>query len=119
VNTVSWAHSLANAYLVTTGSSDGTIQNHDVRVKHSIVNTIYAHKGEVAQVAWSNVGHDPNSIYLASSSYQDSALGIWSLRDLLQGQPNQVNALLWHDSAVVDDEIKFLTDLNMPIEPTI
>jgi hypothetical protein len=42
---------------------------------------ITKHLGEICQVSWQDVSHDPTEIYMASSSYQDGALGIWRLAD--------------------------------------
>lgn len=117
VNSVSWAHSLANQYMLSSGGSDGVINNHDVRVRNSIVNSITAHKGQIGHLAWSNVGHDPSSTYLATSSYEDSALGVWSLRDLLQGQKrvSEEIAQLWHNPEMAEMDSLYPTHPNMPV----
>lgn len=107
--------------MISTGSSDGLVHNHDIRVKNSIVNSITAHQGEIGQVAWSNVGHDPTSTFLASSSYQDSALGVWSLRDLLQGQKRitEENATFWHNAEITSFDSLCPNRPSMPVRPTI
>ena len=90
ISTISYCRNKAAPYLVTTGSSDTTIFNHDVRMKDSIINMINDHKGQISQVLWSGYNSsemmqmsDLGQVFLASSSVEDSALGIWSLKDVL------------------------------------
>ena len=47
VNSISWNRSPVCPYLLTSGSSDTLILNHDLRVKNSVVNMITQHEGEI------------------------------------------------------------------------
>ena len=90
MTSISYCRSKIAPYLVTTGSSDTSILNHDVRVKDSVISTINRHKGQISSVLWSGYNSrdmmqmtDPSQVLLASSSVEDSALATWSLRDIL------------------------------------
>lgn len=57
-----------------------------------MINFMAHHRGEICSLHWStNQSHslmqtsDPSSVYLASGSNQDHALGVWRLSDLAYG----------------------------------
>ncbi|CAM9443654.1 unnamed protein product, partial [Ectocarpus fasciculatus] len=60
-----------NGPVLTSGSKDTTIINHDVRVQNHIVNTFRHHSQEVCGLSWS-----PDGTFLASGA-NDNTLCIW------------------------------------------
>ena len=62
-----------NNHILTSGSRDTSIINHDVRVQNHIVGKMKTHEQEVCGLAWS-----PDSQYLASGA-NDNRLCIWDL----------------------------------------
>ncbi|XP_057832065.2 cell division cycle 20.2, cofactor of APC complex [Cryptomeria japonica] len=66
VGSLSW-----NGHILTTGSLDGLINNHDVRIRDSIVQTFRGHEQEVCGLKWSLSGQQ-----LASGG-NDNLLHIW------------------------------------------
>jgi cell division cycle protein 20 (cofactor of APC complex) len=68
-----------NNHILTSGSKDTTIINHDVRVQNHIVGKMKTHEQEVCGLAWS-----PDGQYLASGA-NDNRLCIWDLADSTRG----------------------------------
>ena len=106
VNAVSWNRSVVCPYLISTGGSDFLLQNHDVRVRDSVINMVVGHQGELSALSWS-ANHspdmmrlsDPTKVMLASGSAQDASLGIWRLSDLNCGSEGRLgvrDAHFWH-----------------------
>jgi len=60
-----------NHYILSTGSFDGNIINHDVRKAEHIINTMRNHEGEVCGLKWSND--------LLASGGNDNILNVWNL----------------------------------------
>lgn len=60
-----------NGHILTTGSLDGLILNHDVRIRDSIVQTYRGHEQEVCGLKWSMSGQQ-----LASGG-NDNLLHVW------------------------------------------
>ena len=56
--------------MITSGSSDQCIVNHDIRVKDSAINLIGAHNGQINNLRFHN-----NT--LIATSYEDSIMAIW------------------------------------------
>jgi cell division cycle protein 20 (cofactor of APC complex) len=75
--------------ILTSGSRDNTIVNHDVRSADHHVNTLYSHRQEVCGLRWSPDGHQ-----LASGG-NDNLLNIW---DINNGTP--MFSLTAHTAAV-------------------
>jgi WD40 repeat protein len=68
VSSLSW-----NNHILTTGSKDSKIINHDVRTQNHIVNTLIGHNQEVCKLKWSPSGH------LLASGGNDNLLCLWDL----------------------------------------
>jgi len=68
VSSLSW-----NKYIISSGSKDGTILNHDVRIKNDITHNWDNHRLEVCGLKWNT-----NGIQLASGG-NDDILNIWDL----------------------------------------
>lgn len=68
VSSLSW-----NGCLLSSGSRDSTIINHDVRMPFHIINKFTSHQGEICGLKWSKDGSQ-----LASGA-NDNALMIWDL----------------------------------------
>ncbi|KAL3920628.1 MAG: hypothetical protein SGILL_003166, partial [Bacillariaceae sp.] len=66
VSSMSW-----NQHILSTGSRDTTIVNHDVRVARHSVATLSAHSQEVCGLAWSNDGE------VLASGGNDNLLCLW------------------------------------------
>lgn len=62
-----------NGGILSTGSRDCSILNHDIRIKNSIINKMEGHEQEVCGLKWS-----PDGTQLASGS-NDNSLRIWDL----------------------------------------
>jgi WD40 repeat protein len=58
-------------YLITSGSSDGLVVNHDVRQRISAINILEGHEGQLT-----NVRHF-NRNQLVTTSHEDSAMAVW------------------------------------------
>jgi cell division cycle protein 20 (cofactor of APC complex) len=69
VGALSW-----NSHILTSGSRDATIVNHDVRIAQHAVATLEAHKQEVCGLKWS-----PDGGMLASGA-NDNLLCLWDAR---------------------------------------
>ncbi|XP_045160528.2 cell division cycle protein 20 homolog [Mercenaria mercenaria] len=67
VGSLSW-----NSYILSSGSRDGNIHHHDVRVSQHHVGTLSGHTQEVCGLKWS-----PDGKYLASGG-NDNLLNVWS-----------------------------------------
>lgn len=84
-----------NNHILTSGSRDTTIINHDVRIQNNVVGTMRQHSQEVCGLAWS-----PDGAYLASGA-NDNTLCIFdavSSTTNLDAQPRHV--LREHQAAV-------------------
>jgi len=68
ISSLSW-----NNQILTTGSKDSKIINHDIRTSFHIINTLIGHTHEVCKLKWSFNGQ-----YLASGG-NDNKLCIWDL----------------------------------------
>lgn len=68
ISSLSW-----NNHILSTGSKDSRIMNHDIRIPNHITQTLIGHTHEVCKVKWS-----PNGQYLASGG-NDNRLCIWDL----------------------------------------
>jgi len=68
VSSLAW-----NEHILSSGSRDSLIINHDVRIKNDIISTLKGHKQEVCGLKWS-----PDGINLASGG-NDNLLNIWNL----------------------------------------
>eukprot|EP01120_Amphizonella_sp_Union-15-10_P015766 TRINITY_DN8170_c0_g1_i1.p1 TRINITY_DN8170_c0_g1~~TRINITY_DN8170_c0_g1_i1.p1 ORF type:complete len:440 (-),score=58.10 TRINITY_DN8170_c0_g1_i1:131-1450(-) len=66
VSSLAW-----NNFILSSGSRDSTIVNHDVRIQRHVLNTFETHREEVCGLAWS-----PDSQNLASGG-NDNLLCIW------------------------------------------
>lgn len=81
-----------NGHILTSGSRDTTIINHDVRVQNHIVGTMKQHTQEVCGLAWS-----PDGTYLASGA-NDNTLCIFDSVSSSSGEARHV--LTEHQAAV-------------------
>lgn len=68
IGSLSW-----NQHLLTSGSKDGMIYNHDVRQKNHLVGTLKGHEQEICGLKWS-----PDGKYLASGG-NDNLVHIWNV----------------------------------------
>lgn len=90
VGALSW-----NGHILTSGSSDSTIINHDVRIQDHAVATMRGHSQEVCGLTWS-----PDGNYLASGG-NDNTLCIWengrahAAKHTLTDHQASVKALAW------------------------
>jgi cell division cycle protein 20 (cofactor of APC complex) len=84
-----------NNHILTSGSRDTTIINHDVRVQNHIVGTMRQHTQEVCGLAWS-----PDGSYLASGA-NDNTLCIWDAATSQQSQNAQPKHVLTDHQAAV------------------
>lgn len=55
--------SIASPYLITTGAHNGAC-NHDIRMKHSVINRIVELSGEIASATWS-ANSSPDSMKIS------------------------------------------------------
>lgn len=84
-----------NSHILTSGSRDTTIINHDVRIQNHIVSTMKQHTQEVCGLAWS-----PDGNFLASGA-NDNTLCIFDAtssgqaRHVLTDHQAAVKALAW------------------------
>jgi WD40 repeat protein len=89
VSAVCW-----NSCILSTGSRDSNIHNHDVRIQQSIVSKFSSHASEICGLKWSWDGST-----LASGS-NDNSLMIWDLsynqpRHILREHSAAVKAVAW------------------------
>ena len=93
VSSLTW-----NKYILSSGSKDTTICNHDVRVPNHLLSSYTHHSAEVCGLKWS-----PRGTQLASGS-NDNILAIWDSRMLKQPNINCLNTPLFnlcsHEAAV-------------------
>jgi WD40 repeat protein len=64
-----------NGYILSSGSKDSSILNHDVRIRDHVLNSIIGHNQEVCSLKWS-----PDGSYLASGG-NDNILNIWDINN--------------------------------------
>ncbi|KDO57689.1 hypothetical protein CISIN_1g019847mg [Citrus sinensis] len=103
VATSSWNH--WNGHILTSGSKDKSIINHDVRVSNNVTSCIKAHSGEVCGLKWSNEGNllasggDDNVVRIWERSKMSSSKSLHRFTDHCGGvkalawSPHQVNVL--------------------------
>ena len=87
VNALAW-----NNHILSSGSKDTTIINHDVRVQHHIVGRLNQHTQEVCGLQWS-----PDGAYLASGA-NDNTLCVWDgnqPKHVFREHNAAVKALAW------------------------
>ena len=83
-----------NGHMLTSGSRDNTIINHDVRVQNHIVGTMKTHTQEVCGLAWS-----PDGTYLASGA-NDNTLCIMDAANFHSNGATPRSVLTEHQAAV-------------------
>ena len=83
-----------NGHILTSGSQDTTIYNHDVRIQNHIVGTMKHHSQEVCGLAWSADG-----AYLASGA-NDNNLCIWDGAHMGSNTAQPKHILTDHQAAV-------------------
>ena len=83
-----------NNHILTSGSKDTTILNHDVRVQNHIVGSMTNHCQEVCGLAWS-----PDGSYLASGA-NDNKLCIYNASATLSRDAQPCHVLTEHQAAV-------------------
>lgn len=90
VSALSW-----NDYLLSSGGRDGSVWNHDVRIKQHKVAELSGHNGEVCGVEWRGDGR------LLATGGNDNLVNIWDARTSavpryqLQQHEAAVKALAW------------------------
>jgi len=89
VSSMSW-----NQHLLSTGSKDSTIVNHDVRVQGHAVSTLRGHDQEVCGLKWS-----PDGTQLASGG-NDNIVNIWEPGASGTGSTAPVHRFSEHQAAV-------------------
>ncbi|GFP89405.1 cell division cycle 20.5 cofactor of apc complex [Phtheirospermum japonicum] len=87
VGTISW-----NGHLLTTGSTDRAIINHDVRARNSVVSRIEAHTSKICGLKWSSTGK------LLASGGNDNLVYLWDVRKM--GSKQHVYRFNDHRAAV-------------------
>jgi len=80
--------------LLTSGSKDTTIINHDIRVQNNVVGTMRQHSGEVCGLAWS-----PSGDFLASGA-NDNTLCIYDAASTTGSTTQARHVLTEHQAAV-------------------
>src|SRR5690349_6675802 len=85
-----------NAFMVSSGSRDGSIIHHDVRQREHLVSTLQGHTQEVCGLKWS-----PDNKYLASGG-NDNIVNIWSAGGVSASTTGQLplHVLNQHQAAV-------------------
>jgi cell division cycle protein 20 (cofactor of APC complex) len=83
-----------NGHILTSGSRDNTIINHDVRVAQHVVGTMTQHVQEVCGLSWS-----PDGQFLASGA-NDNTLCIWDAATSQSSNPQPKHVLTEHQAAV-------------------
>lgn len=94
VPSLAWNH-----HILTSGSKNGDIFNHDVRIAQHHASTFSGHTEEVCGLDWASDSH-----YLASGG-NDNVLNVWDLRKINDGQTpvvvdTPVQTMSAHTSAV-------------------
>lgn len=89
VSSLSW-----NRHILSSGSRDGTIVNHDVRVADHQVSSLVAHEGEVCGLQW-----NPEGDYLASGA-NDNTVRIWDASSMSTVTDTPMHTLSAHTAAV-------------------
>jgi len=89
VGALSW-----NGHVLSSGSRDTTIINHDVRIAEHNIATLTGHDQEVCGLKWS-----PNGMQLASGG-NDNLLNIWDAADAIGHGPAPKYTLNAHQAAV-------------------
>jgi len=84
VNTLSW-----NKHILSSGSTDKKINNHDVRIAEHLTSTFAGHEEAVCGIEWS---HDGDQL---ASGGNDNLVQIWN-----KGMENPVHTFTEHQSAV-------------------
>ena len=74
-----------NNYILTTGSKDTNIINHDVRDKNHIINILKGHQNEICSLKWNSEG---NTLI---SGGNDNLLCIWDINGLNNLKKNTFN----------------------------
>ena len=83
-----------NAHILTSGSRDTTIVNHDVRIREHNIATLRHHTQEVCGLSWS-----PDGAFLASGG-NDNTLCIWDCNASTTGIVAPKHVLTEHQAAV-------------------
>lgn len=83
-----------NGHILTSGSRDKSIINHDVRARYSWISIIKAHKEEVCGLSWSSGGSQ-----LASGG-NENLVYIWEASKMSYSSSNYLHKLDEHCSAV-------------------
>jgi len=81
VSSLSWSN-----YILSSGSRDSTIVNHDVRQRNHHVSTCQGHEMEVCGLAW-----NPEGTILASGG-NDNNLCLWDASTILGGQEQRTSS---------------------------
>ena len=89
VSSLSW-----NRHILSSGSRDGTIVNHDVRVAQHQVSILAAHEGEVCGLQW-----NPEGDFLASGA-NDNTVRIWDAASMATVTDAPMHTLTQHTAAV-------------------
>jgi cell division cycle 20, cofactor of APC complex len=89
VGALSW-----NGHVLSSGSRDTTVVNHDVRIAEHNIATLTGHTQEVCGLKWS-----PNGMQLASGG-NDNLLNIWDASDALGHGPAPKYTFNAHQAAV-------------------
>lgn len=89
VSSLSW-----NNHILSSGSRDTRIINHDVRIQENVVNTIEQHSQEVCGLAWSPCGS-----FLASGA-NDNILKIFDVSTSFGANCQALHSLTDHQAAV-------------------
>lgn len=83
-----------NSHMLTSGSKDTTILNHDVRIQNHIVGSMHSHTQEVCGLSWS-----PDGSYLASGG-NDNTLCLYDAATSLTHNARARHVLSEHQAAV-------------------
>lgn len=87
-----------NFYLLSAGSRDGHIYNHDVRISTSLVANLEGHTQEICGIKWS-----PNGRMLATGG-NDNTVNIWSNQFMTDranaGAPSPLHRFTDHQAAI-------------------
>jgi len=89
VGALSW-----NNHILTSGSKDTTILNHDVRIQNNVVGSMKNHTQEVCGLAWS-----PDGSYLASGA-NDNTLCLYDNASTMSANAQPRHILNEHQAAV-------------------
>jgi cell division cycle protein 20 (cofactor of APC complex) len=79
-----------NNHILTSGSRDTQILNHDVRIQNHIVGTIQQHSQEVCGLSWS-----PDGMYLASGA-NDNTLRIFDIASSMSSNVQPIHTFTEH-----------------------